>query len=170
MNTFLMLSHQQYSRGLIRPDHQRQRNGGRANTKNPYAIPGTLHVWTTHFDNLFAKSVFGVLDNNEISRLAPAYPILTSLCQHCSSTETGIFSEVPFLVSFAKAQASHTTCNLCAVVYRIMDGTAGDNRNKTVLREGSSLTFARGEPPLLCLVVGPSPGTSFIIFSSNNIN
>ena len=158
MSKFLMSTHQQKPRDLIQPDRQRRRNGGIANTNNPYAIPGTLNLWITHFDNLFAKNVFSILDNDEISKLAPAYPILSSLCQHCSNTETGIFSRGSFLVSYKKAERFQMTCALCAVVYKVMSSTAGDDRYKMVLREGSSLISARGEPPLLSLVVGPIPG------------
>ncbi|KAG9188484.1 hypothetical protein G6011_02407 [Alternaria panax] len=64
---------EQKSRDPIRLNHQRQWNGGMANTKNPYAIPGTFNVWITHFDNLFAKNVFGILEDDEIARLAPAH-------------------------------------------------------------------------------------------------
>ena len=95
-----MSNRQQKSRDLIRLYHHRQENGGRANTKNPYAVPITLDAWMTHFDNLFAKTVFGMLDNEEICKLAPAYPVLTSLCQECSSPETGLFSRGSFSVSY----------------------------------------------------------------------
>ncbi len=165
-----MLKHQQKSRDLIRLYHQRQRNGGIANTKNPYAIPGTLNVWITHFDNLFAKTVFGTLDNDELSRLAPAYPILTPLCQNCSDIETGIFSRGSFLVSYEKVQASRTICALCAVIYKEMNSTTSDNNRRMVLKEGSSLTTARGDSPLLSLVVGPCPGRQSIPSFRNNVN
>jgi hypothetical protein len=170
MSKFLMSNHQQKSRDLIRLDYQRQRNGGIANTKNPYAMPGTLDVWMTRFDKLFAKTVFGNLDKEEIAMLAPTYPILTPLCQDCSSTETGVFSRSSFVVSYEQAQASQTTCSLCAVLYKQMDSMTGDNKNKMVLQEGSSLTTARGEPPILSLIVGPSPGRLCISSLETNIN
>ena len=153
-----MSYHQQNPRDLIRFDHQRQQNGGVANTKNPYAIPEPLDAWTTHLDNLFAKTVFGILEKNEIFKLAPAYPILTSLCQHCSSTETGLFSRGSFLVLYEKTKASQSICSLCAIIFQKMSNTTGDKKPRMMLREGSSLTTARGDPPLLSLVVGPSPG------------
>jgi hypothetical protein len=164
-----MSNHQQKSRDLIRLDHQRHRNGGIANTKNPYAMPGTLDVWISHFDNLFAKTIFGTLDKNEIVRLAPAYPILTPLCQDCSSTDTGLFSRGSFVVSYEKTQATQTTCSLCTVLYKKMNDITGD-KGKMVLQEGSSLVTARGESPLLSLVVGPSPGRQCISSLWNNIN
>jgi hypothetical protein len=158
MSKILMSIHQQKLRDMIRSYHQRQRNGGIANTKNPYAMPRTLNVWITHFDNLFAKTVFGSLDSDEVPRLAPVYPTLTSLCHHCSNPKTGIFSRGSFLVSYDKAQESKTTCSLCAIIYEKMNSTIGDNSGKVVLQEGSSLTTARGELPLFSLVVGPSRG------------
>lgn len=165
-----MSSHQQKSRDLVRLYYQRRQNGGIANTKNPYAIPGALDMWIKHFDNLFAKTVFGTLDSDEFNRLAPVYPILTPLCQNCSDIETGIFSRGSFVVSHERAQVSRAMCSLCAVIYMAMNRTVGDNRHKIVLREGSSLTLGRGEPPLLSLVIGPSPGKLCFPLPRNTID
>jgi len=158
-----MSIHQQKSRDLVRLYYQRRQNGVIANTKNPYAIPGALDIWTKQFDNLFAKTVFGTLDSDEFKRLAPMYPILTPLCQNCSHTETGTFSGGSFVVSYERAQASRAMCSLCAVIYMAMNHTTGEDRYKMVLREGSSLTLGRGEPPLLSLVIGPSPGKLWVL-------
>lgn len=165
-----MSNRQQKSRDLIRLYHHRQNNGGRANTKNPYAVPITLDAWMTHFDNLFAKTVFGMLDNEEICKLAPAYPVLTSLCQECSSPETGLFSRGSFSVSYEKANTTQTICALCAIMYDKMSSMTGDNKIKTMLQEGSSFTTARGEPPLFSWVVGPSPGRSCISSPMHRVN
>jgi len=158
MSKLLMSTRQQKSRDLIRVYHQRQNNGGKANTKNPYPVPITLDAWMTHFDNLFARTVFGALDDDEISMLAPAYPVQTYLCRVCSSTQMGVFSRAYFSISYEQARAFETKCALCAIVYDRMSSATGDNASKVILQEGSCLTTSRGEPPLLSWVVGPSPG------------
>jgi len=152
----LMRNRKQNKVDLIYPYPQRQRFIEIRDIKTPEAIRGSLNVWITSFDNLFAKAVFGNLDDHERSALAPVYPIKSPLCLQCSDIETGIFSRGLFSTSYEKAQTSQTTCCLCAIIYEEMNSTAEDNSYKTMLREGSSLITERGEPPSFSLVVGPS--------------
>jgi serine/threonine protein kinase len=156
-NTFLMPTIQQSPQELTSISLGRQPER-QANTKDPYATPSALDVWNTHTDNLFAKSVFSNLDSNEISGLAPAYPVSTSLCGECSSAQRGLFSRSSFSVSYEKAQESQATCALCAMLCEKMREIPGEDSEKMILREESSLTTARGESPVLSIVVGPTQG------------
>jgi hypothetical protein len=136
----------------------RQHPERQANTKNPYATPSALDIWNTHSDIIFAKGIFSNLEANEVIELTPAQPERTSLCKECSDPDTGLFSRSSFSKSFANAYKRSKTCIVCAVILEKMGGMLENNSEKMLLREESSLTTARGESPVLSIVVGPTRG------------
>jgi hypothetical protein len=136
----------------------RQQPERQANTKNPYATPSALDIWNTHSDIIFAKGVFSNLDTEEVYELTPAEEVVTPLCEDCSNLETGFFSRSSFSKSFTNAYRCRLRCTLCAIMFAKMEKIAGKNSEKMLLREESSLTTARGEPPVLSIVVGPTEG------------
>jgi serine/threonine protein kinase len=136
----------------------RQQPEGQANTKNPYATPSSLDVWNTQSDIIYAKTVFSNLDMGDLLELSPKHTVQSSFCKDCSSADRGIFSRGSFSKSFMEAQRTRYTCNLCAILYEEMVKMPEKSSERMLLREESALTTARGDPPILSIVVGPTEG------------
>jgi hypothetical protein len=146
------------------PKVSRQRPDGQANTRNPYATPSSLDVWNTHSDIVYAKSVFSSLDTDEVIELSTKHQKPSSFCEECSSTDRGIFSRGSFSKTFATAQATRSECTLCGILYEEMEKMP-QSSERMLLREESSLTTARGDPPILSIVVGPTKGMCIMYYS-----
>ncbi|KAH5594453.1 hypothetical protein HBI24_006400 [Parastagonospora nodorum] len=117
-------------------------------------------VWIPIRDNLFAKNYFASLTRAEIARLAWVGQSSKSLCSHCSDTKTGLAARTSFKATLAQIISRRSICAQCTAVCKRLKDLKIEDPNTLILRENSSLTTRRGDPPILNLIVGPQTSPS----------
>jgi hypothetical protein len=116
-------------------------------------------VWIPIRDNLFAKNYFASLTRAEIAKLAWVGQSFKSLCSHCSDIKTGLAARTSFKATLSQIISHRAICAQCTAVCKRLKDLKIEDPNTLIIRENSSLTTRRGDPPILNLIVGPQTCT-----------